>query len=148
MSPNLVELAYNDLCYSEHMVVWILCLILCLIVNFSNRCFFSVSDFTRPLPPLSPQEIIPFSFKKGLSVPFNKDFGRVDSFHSDKNSIEMTANDFDPHRSHLSTMAVHLPNDTLDRSRNKVVLLQTDSGIHSDSNSNEGDNSRDCMVWD
>lgn len=53
-----------------------------------------------------------------------------------------------PDRPGLSTMAVHMPTDTLDRSRNKVVLLQTDSGIHSDTNSNEGDNTRDCMVWD
>lgn len=110
-------------------------------------CFSFFSDFTRPLPPLSHQEIIPFSFKRGLSAPYNhRDYNRVESFRSDKNSIEMTPHDLDLGRPGLSTMAVHLPTDAIDRSRNKVVLLQTDSGIHSDTNSNEGDNTRDCMV--
>lgn len=58
-------------------------------------------DVTRHTPPLPPrQEIIPFSFKKGISLPP----------HSDRK---------------------------LERSRNKVNLLHTDSGIHSDTNSNE-----------
>lgn len=102
-------------------------------------------DFTRPLPPISHQEIIPFSFKKGLALPYNnRDYGnRPDVINSE--NIEMSRHDLDPHRHGLSTMAVHLPNDSLDRSRNKVVLLQTDSGIHSDTNSNEGD-TKDCMV--
>lgn len=71
-------------------------------------------DVTRHTPPVPlKQEIIPFSFKKGMSVP--------------------------PHRDH-----------DLERSRNKVILLKTDSGIHSDTNSNEGDRhvhiSRDFVV--
>ncbi|XP_045204771.2 putative protocadherin beta-18 [Mercenaria mercenaria] len=103
-------------------------------------------DFTRPLPPISHQEIIPFSFKKGMALPYNnRDYSsRPDVINTD--NIEMSRRDLDPHKHGLSTMAVHLPNDSLDRSRNKVVLLQTDSGIHSDTNSNEGDNTRDCMV--
>lgn len=104
-------------------------------------------DFTRPLPPMSHQEIIPFSFKKGLSTPF-RDFSRPVGFsHERGKDIEMKSHDHDRHRPVLSTMAVHTPTDSLDRSRNKVVLLQTDSGIHSDTNSTEGDNHiRDCMV--
>lgn len=107
--------------------------------------FYSISDFTRPLPPISHQEIIPFSFKKGLALPYNnRDYNnRPDVINSE--NIEMTRHDLDPHRHGLSTMAVHLPNDSIDRSRNKVVLLQTDSGIHSDTNSNDGD-TKDCMV--
>lgn len=71
-------------------------------------------DVTRHTPPVPPrQEIIPFSFKKGLSLPPHSDLDR-------------------------------------ERLRNKVNLLQTDSGIHSDTNSNEGDPhmhiSRDFVV--
>ncbi|KAL4229872.1 hypothetical protein ACF0H5_010263 [Mactra antiquata] len=114
-------------------------------------------DFNRPLPPLTHQEIIPFSFKKGMSLSYNRDFNsKPDVINSE--CIEMTRHDLDPRRQGqsprhdlelqrqgLSTMAVHLPNDSLDRSCNKVVLLQTDSGIHSDTNSNEGE-VRDYMV--
>lgn len=112
-------------------------------------------EFSRPLPPMAHQEIIPFSFKKGMSMPYSaRDYNNSpDVIHNE--SIEMTPHDLDLQRqgydserkrSGLSTMAVHMPTDSLDRSRNKVVLLQTDSGIHSDTNSNEGENSRDCMV--
>lgn len=71
-------------------------------------------DITRHTPPVPPrQEIIPFSFKKGMSLPPHSDLDR-------------------------------------ERSRNKANLLQTDSGIHSDTNSNEGDGhmhiSRDFVV--
>lgn len=119
-------------------------------------CLF-ISDFTRPLPPLTHQEIIPFSFKKGMSLSYSRDYNsKPDVINSE--SIEMTRHDLDHkrqgvsprhdlelQRQGLSTMAVHLPNDSLDRSCNKVVLLQTDSGIHSDTNSNEGE-VRDYMV--
>ena len=138
---------------------------------------------SRPIPPMPPQEIIPFSFKKGMTMGIphhNNDFDRPSLYHnSDKdprtrNGIEMSSfdhhnkhrhvapgdhevsssRDLDPrhqrsgtHNGGMSSMAVHVHNDSLDRSRNKIVLLQTDSGIHSDTNSNEGEVTRDCMVW-
>jgi len=99
---------------------------------------------------MSHQEIVPFSFKKGLSTTFsNRDMGHRYGGDHRHNDLEMTSRDHDLRRSPMPTMAVHLPsNDSLERSRNKVVLLQqTDSGIHSDTNSNESDNTvRDCMV--
>lgn len=71
-------------------------------------------DITRHTPPVPPkQEIISFSFKKGLALPTHN---------------------------HLD----------LERSRHKVNLLHTDSGIHSDTNSNDGERhariSRDFVV--
>lgn len=117
-----------------------------LLIPNPSMFILCIADFSRPLPPISHQEIIPFSFKKGMSLAYNnREYNnRPDVINSD--SIEMTRLDLDLHRQGLSTIAVHLPNDSLDRSRNKVVLLQTDSGIHSDTNSNEGDSTRDCMV--